>query len=155
MILYVPTQAEGQALLIRPSLFRGFPVCDGALPPPFVFEGATAPGATPWLMPRLFYDEATAQIVGAGGFKSAPTDNRIEFGYNVAPSFQRRGFATEGVRQLLREAFSHPEISEVFARVLPVNLPSRRILEKAGFVTRGTVTCDDGVYDIWVLPRSA
>ncbi len=40
--------------------------------------------------------------------------------------------ATEGVRALLRHAFTTARIEEVYADTMAVNLASRRVLEKAG-----------------------
>jgi ribosomal-protein-alanine N-acetyltransferase len=77
-------------------------------------------------------------LVGVAGFKGPPRMGLVEIGYGVVKDFQRQGYATEAAAGLLRWAQAHPEISMVAAHTLPELTASIRVLEKNGFVQRGT-----------------
>lgn len=77
-------------------------------------------------------------LIGAGGFKGKPNHSgSVEIGYNVLEQHQRQGFATEAVGELVKWAFSHPEVTEVFAETLPELARSIRVLKKCGFEFAG------------------
>jgi ribosomal-protein-alanine N-acetyltransferase len=137
----------------RPSRCLSLGLCEGALPPAFVFEGALARGGTPWLMPRLLVEGDT--VVGACGFKGEPTHQAVEIGYNVAPPYRRRGFATQAARELLGVAFASEAVDHVLARIAPANEASRRVLERLGFVRHGLdpVTKPEAP-EVWIRRRS-
>jgi RimJ/RimL family protein N-acetyltransferase len=78
------------------------------------------------------------QLVGVGGFKGPPKAGVVEIGYGVVTEFQRRGYATEAAAGLVRWAQTHPDIHMVAAHTLPQLTPSIRVLEKNGFLQRGT-----------------
>lgn len=99
---------------------------------------ARDPESTRW-GPRLFVLAEPAMLVGWGGFKGPPQNGVVKIGYAVAPSWQGRGVASAAVRELLREAFQAPEVQAVVAHTLPEPGASGRVLEKAGFVSRGEV----------------
>lgn len=77
------------------------------------------------------------ELVGVGGFKGPPEDGRVELGYSVVRTRQRRGFATEAVRGMLEFAFSHDDVDEVIAETLPDLVSSIGVLEKSGFRLEG------------------
>jgi RimJ/RimL family protein N-acetyltransferase len=77
-------------------------------------------------------------LVGVGGFKGRPRTGVVEIGYGVVKDFQGRGIATEAAAGLVRWAQAHPQISMVAAHTLPQLTASIRVLEKNGFVQRGT-----------------
>lgn len=77
-------------------------------------------------------------LVGVGGFKGPPRTGVVEIGYGVVKDFQRRGIATEAAAGLVRWARAHPQISMVAAHTLRELTASIRVLEKNGFVQRGT-----------------
>ncbi len=153
MKLYLPSREEACELLKRLELFRGYTICDGALPPAFILKAGLNERSTNWLMPRLFCDELTGRIVGSGGFKTEPRDRRIEIGYGVAPAVRRRGYATQAVRLLVEEAFCSNGIDEVVAETASSNAASKRVLEKAGFCPNGSGAGNEGPVDYWILRR--
>lgn len=77
-------------------------------------------------------------LVGVGGFKGPPRRGVVEIGYGVVKEFQRHGYATEAAAGLVRWVQAHPQISMVAAHTLPELIASIRVLEKNGFVQRGT-----------------
>jgi ribosomal-protein-alanine N-acetyltransferase len=102
-------------------------------------------------MPRLLCREE--QIVGSAGFKDVPHDRRVEIGYNVAPMCLRRGYGTQGVRLLVREAFASGLVEEVIAEVSIANPASRRVLQKVGFTMYGTGAGDEGPMEFWAIRK--
>ncbi len=107
-----------------------------------------------WCSPRLFLDEETGLVVGAGSFKNSPRHGRVEIGYGVAAGQAGRGFATSGAARLVEEAFSMPEVTTVTAETSTANRASERVLEKNGFVRSGSrIDPEDGPLTLWSLPR--
>ena len=81
--------------------------------------------------------------------------HRAEIGYWVARPYWGRGFATTGVRALVRHAWEmRPELLRLDALVFAGNLASARVLEKNGFAREGCLrgyTRKDGrLLDVWV-----
>lgn len=58
-------------------------------------------------------------------------------GYWIARRHAGRGHATAAVRAMTRYAFEELGLHRVEAACVPANLPSRRVLEKAGFELEG------------------
>ena len=65
-----------EALQTDPTQLDGIPVVGGALPPPFILDGAASAlkeGSLPlWFSPFLFVEGSLPRAVGSGGFKGAP-----------------------------------------------------------------------------------
>jgi RimJ/RimL family protein N-acetyltransferase len=76
-------------------------------------------------------------IVGGAGFRwyrNAPPD----LGYWIAPACRRRGYAGEATRAMLQRIFTlGPDVTEVHALVRDGNVPSQRVLRRAGFAHHG------------------
>jgi RimJ/RimL family protein N-acetyltransferase len=73
-------------------------------------------------------------LIGSAGYKGPPSEEGgVEIGYGIVRDQQRRGYASEAVRGLLRGAFAHPVVHTVFAETLPELTPSIGVLGKCGF----------------------
>jgi ribosomal-protein-alanine N-acetyltransferase len=73
-------------------------------------------------------------LVGSGGYAGPPAqDGSVEVGYGVVPDHQRRGYASEAVRGLVKRAFARPDIRKITAQTLPELEPSIGVLLKCGF----------------------
>ena len=156
--LLTPTPADLARLLAGQKRIGRYEIVDGALPPEFILQAALDvvddDEALRWLAPDLFVSVEEGLVVGSGGFKGRPKDGAVEIGYGVAPSARGQGFATRAVQLLVRRAFEAPGITRVCAETAVVNLPSRRVVEKAGFSHVGRRdTADDGTVDCWVRER--
>jgi RimJ/RimL family protein N-acetyltransferase len=70
--------------------------------------------------------------------ESAGLDRQVsgtaEVGYRLFPAAWGRGYATEGARALVGQAFTELGMERVVATTMTVNVASRRVLEKAGLV---------------------
>ena len=96
----------------------------------------------------VFVETRTRQIVGNGGFVSAPDkDADVEIGYEVAPAFRNYGYASEAVEALI-ELATNNGVRFVFANTLPGANASIAVALKAGmeFVDDGY---EKGVGEIW------
>lgn len=77
-------------------------------------------------------------VVGDIGFMGPPgEDGSVEIGYSVIPDRRGRGYASEVVRVLAAWALAQHGVGSVTARCDVLNVPSIRILERAGFVRSG------------------
>lgn len=118
----------------------GFDWIDGA--PPATTSGgagiavrAAACGAyRPGWGVFVLTDAATGTALGSIGFHGPPDDaGFVEIGYDLSPSARGAGWATEAARLLAGWAAAHPEVRTVCAVTEPENVPSQRVLERAGF----------------------
>ena len=68
-------------------------------------------------------------------------DGDVEIGYFLKRSAWGQGYATETSKRLIRMAFEESPLTEVVATFDIGNVASRNVLEKGGFVNRGTMRC--------------
>ena len=87
-----------------------------------------------WL--HLFLD-VTDQLVGSGGYVGPPDDGVVEIGYEIAPEFRNRGYATAAARALVAKALADPSVHTVLAHTLPADSASTAVLRKVGFQCTG------------------
>jgi len=97
-----------------------------------------------WCAPFIIYTDSHPDPVGACGFKGAPEDGEVEIGYGVLPLMQGKGIATLAVHALLIMAFNEDTCSSVLATINPINVASRRVAEKLGFVEQESFDDEDG-----------
>lgn len=85
------------------------------------------------------FDREAGRLVGGIGLTQVRRGvaQTGTLGYWVGAPYERRGFTTEAVRLVVNFAFRQLQLHRVEAACLPENLPSRRVLEKAGFVREG------------------
>ena len=62
---------------------------------------------------------------------------RVEIGYGLAAPSRGQGYGSEAVLAVTDWLLSQPGVSQVRAHTLTSNMPSRRVLEKAGFLYLG------------------
>ena len=91
-------------------------------------------GDHPWYTYWLLLQKRENIGIGLAGFKGPPDqDQQVEVGYGIASAYQGNGYMTEAVMGLVQWAFSQPGCRVVTAETLRENLPSQRVLVKAGF----------------------
>ena len=130
-----------------------------AMPPPFVASRAlqleAAADAQPVSTSYLIVRSEDSRLVGACGFKTALGAQRVEVGYGVASSAQGQGAATTALRLLAEVAFSSGS-TEVLVEVVPENIASLRVVQKAGFLHIGERRDEDNeLVTQWVLRSEA
>lgn len=99
----------------------------------------------PWIG---FFALENNEVVGVGGYKGSPKNNRIEIGYGVIPENEGRGYATLICKHLVSYALEHDPNLRITARTLMEVNPPTSIQKKNGFKYMGIVNDpDDG--DVW------
>jgi RimJ/RimL family protein N-acetyltransferase len=83
-------------------------------------------------------ERATGAVVG--WFQFQETEGRPgerELGYRLHPDVWGKGYATEGARALLADAFARADVTRVYAHSLLDNPGSIRVMEKIGMTYAG------------------
>jgi RimJ/RimL family protein N-acetyltransferase len=92
---------------------------------------AYAPGS--WRQFAIVLRASGTMIGDCGVLVPQDKPEQAEFGITLAGAFQRRGYASEALRALLRLVFDTLGKHRVFASVDPRNAPSIALFERAGF----------------------
>lgn len=140
-----PTRADEPdyaALLLEPDVQRWL------RPPPLAPMGPADPGDLlthdlahwddhgygPWVL----RDRRTGAFVGRGGmcWTTATGSFAVELPWAIVPARWGEGLATEAARAAVAQARAL-ELEEVVSFTVPGNLPSRRVMEKAGLRLAG------------------
>lgn len=73
-------------------------------------------------------------LIGSAGYCGPPTaDGTVEVGYGIVSDRRRLGFASEAVRGLIAQAYTHPSVRRIIAHTLPSLAGSIGVLQKCGF----------------------
>ncbi len=72
-----------------------------------------------------------------GQIMFAPLGKHYVIGYRMLPSERNKGYCTEAVRIIVDYLFLTRDIVRIQAETNPLNLPSQKVLEKAGFMKEG------------------
>jgi RimJ/RimL family protein N-acetyltransferase len=83
------------------------------------------------------------------GYLRGPGD--AELTYGLAEAYRGRGLATEAVRRVLRHAFEVLHLPRVVGVALSENLPSQRVMARAGMAFRGDIACDGKAARLYVI----
>ncbi|MFD1827330.1 MULTISPECIES: GNAT family N-acetyltransferase [Mumia] len=95
------------------------------------------PASAEWVT-GVIWDEDAEVAVGRAGFHGPPdTDGMVEIGYEVDPSYRRRGFARAALTALIARADADPTVAVVRVTIAPDNTPSRDLALPFGFVHVG------------------
>lgn len=74
----------------------------------------------------------TQTIIGFCGLKYLPDLDAVDVGFRFLPQYWGQGFATEACTASLHFGFTTLKLDEIIGLVLPENVASIRVLEKAG-----------------------
>jgi RimJ/RimL family protein N-acetyltransferase len=81
----------------------------------------------------LIVERASGQAVGTIGFFGPPDETgTVMVGYGLVEPARGHGYATEALRALAAWALAQPEVNRVEADTTHANLPSQRVMERAG-----------------------
>jgi [ribosomal protein S5]-alanine N-acetyltransferase len=94
-------------------------------------------------------------LVGNGGFHGQPDETgTIELGYEIAPEYCNRGFATEAAQAMIDYAFTREQVRAVRAHTLAQPNASNRVLQKVGMKFIAEVDDpDEGKIWRWQITR--
>jgi RimJ/RimL family protein N-acetyltransferase len=94
------------------------------------------PNSPDW--PAYFFASSKLRtIVGNGGYCGPPQEGEVEIGYEIAPAFRNRGFATAAAELLIAAAFATSSIEAVIANTLAERNASNAVLVKVGMTFVG------------------
>lgn len=89
-------------------------------------------------------------VIGAVGFSNWSYHNKAMAGYDLAHEYWGKGIGSEAVRAIIRFGFDQMGLNRIEAATIEDNHESRRLLDKLGFVNKGTRRGysleDDGEY---------
>ena len=82
--------------------------------------------------PMMILDAAGVAVGGIGFFGPPDAEGSVEIGYGLVPAARGQGLATAAVDEVAKIATAHGA-KVLRAATDPSNLPSSRVLERAGF----------------------
>ncbi len=94
-------------------------------------------------------------LIGSCGYKGKPSEQgTVEIGYEIAPDYRNKGFATELAKGLITNAFAENSVKIIIAHTLPEENASTKILTKCRFVKTGEINDpEDGLIWKWELEK--
>lgn len=108
-----------------------------------------APSPAPW---TGYLFAVGDELVGNGGFVGPPDPaNMVEIGYEIAPAYRGRGYATRAVERLIDVAFDQGATG-VCAHSLAETNASNRVMLKAGMSFAEAVPNEE-VGEVWRFER--
>jgi len=82
--------------------------------------------------------DGTRTLIGAlGAFSKSDPPGICEIGYGILPSFEGRGFATEGTLALIDYLRRNTNTTSIIAHTFPSLSRSIRVMEKCGLAFDG------------------
>ncbi len=115
----------------------------------FLRENESTPPNTPGSWRQLAICLRDGTLIGDVGLHTLD-EWQLELGYTLAPEHQGKGYATEAVAAVLRQAFAVWNKHRVTASVDPENHASIRLLERLGFVPEAHFRKSYRMNDAWV-----
>lgn len=91
---------------------------------------------------------ASGTAVGGGAFVGSPANNRVEIAYFTLSDRRHTGVATRTARRLVEIARHHAPGIELYAKTMPEENASTRILTRLGFRMIGT-DIDHEIGEAW------
>ena len=79
-------------------------------------------------------DRRTGLSIGAVGCSFYRDMGKVGITYFVGAEFRDKGYALEAVKAYIRYYFEHYDENEMIATIREDNIPSWKVIEKAGFV---------------------
>ena len=111
----------------------GWPHADTAAGLAYAEATDGRPGAWSWLV-----IDDDGRIAGECGVKGAPgPDGLVEIGYGLAGPSRGHGLGSRAVADLVEWLAALPEVRAIEAEIHVSNVPSRRIVERLGFIPDG------------------
>ena len=88
-------------------------------------------------------------VIGSMDFKNKPNEKKeIEIGYGLGKKYEHNGYMTEAIKAFCEWALTDKKVETIIAETEIENIPSKRILEKCGFIKY-----KDGKTEWWELKK--
>ncbi|MCF8002045.1 MAG: GNAT family N-acetyltransferase [Halanaerobiales bacterium] len=101
----------------------------------------------------LIINDNTNDIIGRIGFKDIPNQlGEIEIGYGTHPNYRSKGFMTEALKAITNWGFNQSilPIKKIIAKTKKDNIPSQKVLIKAGYVYKKQL---DKLYNFEIINK--
>ncbi len=85
------------------------------------------------------------EFIGWCGLKYLKEADEIDLGYRFKEDYWGKGYGYEAAKTTIDYGFNTLKLNKIFARALPQNIASIRIMEKLGMQYVGDVIDDDGL----------
>lgn len=135
--------ADAESLAMQLNNKKIWDNCRDGLPYPYQLENAEAILKVIAQKEGIhdFCIEVDGKAVGNIGFVPENDVQRFnaEVGYLIGEPYWNRGIVTDALKEAIRYYFKHTPIIRIFAFVFEYNLPSMRVLDKAGFTKIGVM----------------
>ncbi|MCK8479800.1 GNAT family N-acetyltransferase [Psychroserpens algicola] len=94
-------------------------------------------------------------LIGSCGYKGMPTtEGCVEIGYEIAPDYRNKRYATQITKALITNAFESNLVNSIIAHTLTKKGASTKILSKFGFKKIEVINDpDDGAIWKWELKK--
>lgn len=114
-------------------------------------------GFTEWQgeSPRTKYQlavvlRAEGRLIGTCGIRMETTESwRASIGYEIAPTYWGKGYATEAARTIVAFGFRELRLHRIWARCVAENAASYRVLEKVGMQREGRLREEEWMKGRW------
>ncbi|CAN5325820.1 GNAT family N-acetyltransferase [soil metagenome] len=90
---------------------------------------------------NIFAIEVNGKAVGGIGIHPQQDVMRknAELGYWLGEQYWGNGIISKAIKEIVEYAFKNFDITRIYARPFSNNIPSQKVLEKAGFVLEATI----------------
>ena len=90
---------------------------------------------------ELSASRQSSKLIGTCGFNNwVAYDHSAIIGYELAPEFWGKGYATEAIHKIISAAYNDElqiHVNRIEASVVPGNIASEKVLKKNGFIFEG------------------
>ena len=84
-------------------------------------------------------ESKSQKCIGQIAYFLVDTKNHFaEIEYCIGTDFQRKGYMTEAVKAIIKYGFKEIELNKIQISTKEMNIPSKRVIEKCGFIYEGT-----------------
>lgn len=153
--MIVETTAADYAALLRSRAPQDFALADTPIAPVEILEmlAGLAAQIRESFSPASWLIVADDEVVGLCSVTRPPRDGILDIGYGIAPSRQRRGLASDAIRDVVAWARADARVSAVTAETGVDNIASQTVLARNGFVRIGErLDEEDGPLICWRCP---
>ena len=99
--------------------------------------------------------KSTGRVIGFSGFKFLPELEEVELGYRFLPEYWGQGLATESARACVAFGLKTIGLPYIVGLVLPENVASMRVLQKAGMHDTGLIESEGDIVHRFLIEGPA
>lgn len=99
----------------------------------------------------VFKKDDPDKIIGTVSFSNIQPYiySSCNIGYKFDKNYQHQGFALESLNKLIEVIFNDYNLHRIKAYIMPNNIPSKKLIERAGFTLEGIARKNIFIREIW------